>query len=449
MSPDNKGLRIAVDREVTQTSTRVTPVSTRQPFQYPGSTRPSTDYGRDEDLPIEFTSEDFTFRHPSSGPPSRGRSPIRHGDATIGIALGSPRVLSPQAQAQREAVRPSPLASSQSVSVFEVPPDYWAEPGPRTKRVLKKQKSTPWKSVFGKGHPERAMTEPNYSTSVVALPNKEATSPPPLPSLQALPIRPPTAGHVKRESQTRGMTRQMIRAEMDRAAFEKALAYSNAAHPSPPESLQPGQGATTTQSQAAPVRQALLRTESAPVLPQAGVPSPLLNVEIPTAEMERYSVMFEKLQRQPQTILERRRGSLTKLRPVVEETSKVGALICGHFLAMYLLQAAKPRRRCQPSPSTEGYLPEHAQRNIPSTCGPHRSVSGACSQHAVLISRKCAAAHPEILYRTSQGPRWLWYTARADSPARPCIRLASLTDLERGLPSTNSRLGRVKKPSDR
>lgn len=56
---------------------------------------------------------------------------------------------------------------------------------------------------------------------------------------------------------------------------------------------------------------------------------PRLNVNIPNVEMERYSVMFEKLLKQPApSLLERRNGTLKKLRAVkiTEEGTDVGVV---------------------------------------------------------------------------------------------------------------------------
>ena len=52
--------------------------------------------------------------------------------------------------------------------------------------------------------------------------------------------------------------------------------------------------------------------------------SPVLNVDIPDTQMERYSVMFEKLLLPPQpTLFERRNGNATKLQPLKENPTKV------------------------------------------------------------------------------------------------------------------------------
>ncbi|KAF4553632.1 Hypothetical protein D9617_6g093630 [Elsinoe fawcettii] len=346
-------------------------------------TRPTTSSGKgqrsnplptpDKELPnpsepltrtqtIEIKADSHIYRFPTPTGTPRGsphhNPPHNSSDASIGIALGSPR-LPPQyapnsPRALPEAPRASPLRTFSEpvrtpLTATPITPTV-AEP---TK--LRKSKSRSFKSMFSSSAKPKQQTEwqppvpaghwqlksnasredtsaslnsqrslssnaTTTSTSNTSY-TSQSTNASSLPKPTALP-----AVHSRNDSNARGFARQQIRAELDKAAYEHAKQAAQQTKPKPAnmqifptvQTLPPIQRGKYTEIRIPQINQDALEkiNQGTGGLQQ----SSFLNVDIPKSDMERYSVMFEKLLK-PTTSIAERRGTLKRLRPLGEETS--------------------------------------------------------------------------------------------------------------------------------
>ena len=194
-------------------------------------------------------------------------------------------------------------------------------PSPK-KPTLHKSRSSTWKSFFQRKQSRPPV--PGFDPSEVkhAPPQRKATATTPVDlEVQALPTPFKSSGRTGTE--TRGMTRQIMRAEIDRALFAKTAA-ANASSPTAVSStmqplVRPELPRSATTNSLAPSERffdADSRTSSvSDVSPKSAnaAKGPRLEVSIPTVELDRYSVMFEKLLQPKSSILERRKTALQGL----------------------------------------------------------------------------------------------------------------------------------------
>ncbi|KAF1352205.1 hypothetical protein BDV97DRAFT_348961 [Delphinella strobiligena] len=203
-------------------------------------------------------------------------------------------------------------------------------PEPAMKKpVLHKPKPSTWKSFFQRRQSKPSIPEFN-GTNLPPLPNKDdkisGATPwdsSPLPK-EPIPAPSKVATHARSQSQSRVLARQTKRAEMDKAQFEKQAAAiatkSLALSGVPSKDLRPQVKHSVTEGSV--YFEALSRTgtcsdkpaDSPPSATGAEIPpTPRLELSIPNAEMERYSVMFEKLLKPRQSLLERRKTAMKGL----------------------------------------------------------------------------------------------------------------------------------------
>ncbi|KAG8631934.1 hypothetical protein KVT40_001074 [Elsinoe batatas] len=465
--------------------------------------RPTTSSGRaqrsnplptpDKELPnpdsqiktqtIEIKADSHIYRFPTpTGTPrtaAHHNPPHNTSDITIGIALGSPRLppqyLANSPRALPEANRASPLRTFSEpvrtpVTATPITPTT-AEP---TK--LRKSKSRSFKSMF--------------SSSSAAKPRQQVEWQPPVPaahwqmksnasredastslnsqrslssnattastsntshqsqSTNASSVSKPIAAqpaHNRSDSNARVFARQQMRAELDKAAYEAAKAAAQQPKPKPAnmqifptvQTLSPIQRGKYTEIRIPQINQdALERINSG----TGGIQqSSLLNVDIPKSEMERYSVMFEKLLK-PTTSIAERRGTLKRLRPLGEETSLAEPVDnTPRRRATSPSMPSRPSPNALPKPSTKPSPKpspgrEIIEKSIQETNKHHMEAANRLLQ--IQRSRTAPAGsttlHPHpgsgpILIRPNQQPSAPAHSSsRDDSPASPLWSEASL-----------------------
>ncbi|KAI6838295.1 hypothetical protein KC367_g6561 [Hortaea werneckii] len=249
---------------------------------------------------------------PKSATFYRSHSPLHGSDTeSIGIMLGSPRqppiysarTQSEEVLAKREMQRrPQPNRAATTAATGPPPSslDQMLTP-PQTPEARKKKQS--WKA-FG-GLFQRVQSKPKVST-----PPRDGNAaqkrgmPAPSPGYTQSPSSTPRTPFV-----SRNMARIEARREAERSSSSVATNNRLHASPHPPrnQSLQPKQHDQPSTGTASPVQAAVPRT-------------PKLDLEIPNAEMERYSVMFEKLLEPRQSLLERRQSKARMQQPNVDKS---------------------------------------------------------------------------------------------------------------------------------
>jgi len=334
-----------------------------------------------EKLADQYTAEDRVFRFLPPSPPLSHQSHNSSipADATIGIALGSPR-LQPANYLDSPAVTAQGRNNSSTEPVPVVlPPPIQSATERQAPRTLRKQKSLGLKALLGRRSskqppPSQAASEParQWESPVPTSywpqqppSTRTSISNPASDSMRAIqsPLSDGSAastagaiGHNRQGSEAWGFRRQQKRAELDRLHFEESLKFQRRSgqlagshldaatsqigpiSSNVPEKLD-DRSATMTTSEAKEVvtknstsggESGATKTE--PVRPlKINGQRPVLDIEIPTVQMERYSIMFEKLLNSPApSLLERRRGSLKRLQSVGEQLVPVGAIWMMH-----------------------------------------------------------------------------------------------------------------------
>lgn len=310
---------------------------------------------------IEFTADDYTFRFPTPSPrlPPKRSPAVTTPITSVGLAHGGPttqlgrhvRTASPE-MGTMSIGTPIRQASCASVGAQGTDPT----PG------LKKSNSSAWRSIFQRKAPRPPVSEPMYQT-IPPPPAKDYDRPTPrraqqIQTQERVPLDRPEkpertppppyrsiSMHGRKPWVTRGMQRQQIRAEMDRQNFQTQLQRSPSMHSPLPAITRTDSrhdrivlqksDSMSEESQDffdAQSRSDGIASRSPPRSKKSGMP--LLDVAIPKAEMERYSVMFDKLLTPPrQSLLERRQGTLKHLRPVGDDSTKVRTNIMAQYLA--------------------------------------------------------------------------------------------------------------------
>lgn len=282
-----------------------------------------------EHRPFRFPASSESSPRPST---SHNRTLTVHADGSGVGGVNSPRIV-PECKRSFTSPLHVPQASVHQgvvkLSTKELPK---LEPTPEPamkKPVLHKSKSSTWKSFFQRRQSKPSIPEFNAS-SLPPLPKKDdkksVATPRDSNSLPKEPSAAPSkvATHTRSESQSRVMARQSKRAEMDKAQFEKQAAAtakkSMAPSSVPLKDLRPQVKRSVTEGSV--YFDALSRTGTRTDNPDGlspGAkgeeipPTPRLELSIPNAEMERYSVMFEKLLKPRQSLLERRKTAVKGL----------------------------------------------------------------------------------------------------------------------------------------
>ncbi|GAB1738551.1 hypothetical protein NU219Hw_g3356t1 [Hortaea werneckii] len=248
---------------------------------------------------------------PKSATFHRSHSPLHGSDTeSIGIMLGSPRqpplysarTQSEEVLAKREMQRrPQPNRAATTAATGPPPPllDQTLTP-PQTPEARKKKQS--WKALGGLF--QRVQSKPKVSTA----PSDGSIA-------QRSGIPAPSPGYSENQGSTPRtplVSRNMARIEARREAEQSSSVATNdkfhaSSHPPRKQSLQPKQQDKHSTGTTSNVPGAVPRT-------------PKLDLEIPNAEMERYSVMFEKLLEPRQSILERRQSKARMQEPNFEKS---------------------------------------------------------------------------------------------------------------------------------
>ncbi|KAI7161089.1 hypothetical protein KC343_g13849 [Hortaea werneckii] len=249
---------------------------------------------------------------PKSATFYRSHSPLHGSDTeSIGIMLGSPRrpplysgrTQSEEVLAKREMKRrPHPNRATTTAATVQPPSsfDHMLTP-PQTPEARKKKQS--WKALgglFQRGQSKPKISTPPSDGSTTQRNGMPAPSPASLQNSSSTPRTP---------FLSRNMARIEARHEAERSSSSVATSHRFHAsrHPPRKQSLQP-----KTHDQ--------ISTGTSSNVPGAVPRPPKLDLEIPNAEMERYSVMFEKLLEPRQSILERRQSKARMLEPNVDKS---------------------------------------------------------------------------------------------------------------------------------
>ncbi|KAK5128385.1 hypothetical protein LTR85_003053 [Meristemomyces frigidus] len=292
-----------------------------------------------ETIEIREGGDTFHFPTPSPRlPPPKSAtfqaapSPLAAGERTpIGVAIGSPAQVAPSwgrsftsaSPATKMERQPPPVRAHTTHTALAGPAE-----GSFKAPELRKKKSS-WKTLGGLFHrhsPKTEIQEPFYkvrvepeSTAAQARPLIDTPSPSPVPVQSPRSI---SSHHSRTPSATRGMARFEARAEADRASLmpniESKMLRTPANQrvsimpmPKPLGSIRDSEDMFTTRHDD---RKDSPMSNSGVTVPGAVPRTPRLDLDFPSAEMERYSVMFEKLLEPRQSILERRQSKLKRLK---------------------------------------------------------------------------------------------------------------------------------------
>lgn len=369
---------------------------------------------------MDALSGDQVFRFPTPSPRGSTSSlKFSRSSTTIGIALGSPRhvpgfskrsftsPIVPQATVENGTMKVSAKLSGLEGS------DGNGEKEPK-RQTLHKSKSSTWKSFFHRKQSRPAVPDVFDQSQLPPLPVQDK----PISACgKPSPIRKdsPTEAQAHHRGESRGDTRRQMRAEIDKAQFEKSMsstATPNVAQSKFSSQLRPIPSRTTTvMSESSQEFFDAVSTNgsncgSSFTSSPSQVPSmPRLDISIPDIGMERYSVMFEKLLKPQQSISERRQTFVRKLQ--LPDTAGKVCIIERAVCAF----ANQP----QLTPSLE--TPNRMQRRATS---PNLAVHTPLTAEALETSSQMATPVP--MYRASGGPRLLQRSKTAPpgaiSPAR-------------------------------
>ncbi|KAF2147734.1 hypothetical protein K461DRAFT_298349 [Myriangium duriaei CBS 260.36] len=391
------------------------PTPDKDPFYHPNSSTQT----------IEISADSQTYRFPTPSPRSAPRgSPFQppRDPATIGVALGSPRLQVPQPHLRESPSYHSPLRTYSEPVVPKVDP----EP-----HKLRKSRSKSFRNVFSKAPPPPA--KPIESQP---LPNTQWQQERPARSVATVQagqsqIRvsdsasPAYILSSASEQASRNVTRQQRRAEIDRIHMEKrrevARHTKTGSGPKPtpaPIQIKPA----TFQAKKPNYKEIKIPEFQSNVLSRVAsssgstsqesiVQGSFLDVDIPKSDMERYSVMFEKLLKPSPPSLAERRGASGRLRPLAEEGP-----------VPTLAPLAPPRRRAT-SPAVPS--PDIVQKSIRQATQSHKEAADRLMQIRRSKTAPVGSIQPPPVPRKSSISN-LAKEIRAPSPASPLWSEASL-----------------------
>jgi len=260
--------------------------------------------------------------------------------ATIGITLGSPRLLPPNyldspAASDKTTPQPSPVMNVRHSSPVTPMPPLLESYAPAQ---VRKDKSRGFRALLKRTGSDLASMLPGQSrktngqnhrpSSNESSSNSEAE---PHRMLRSERYAPGASGSARRESPARGtkpLPEVPSSAQQAKLLRRSSAPMRSSIEQSAPRYV-PAQAGTAQQLSTKPsgtgsARRPLpTRVSSLPVS-NYNTSSPVLNIDIPDTQMERYSVMFEKLLLPPQpTLSQRRNGNTMKLQPLRENPTRV------------------------------------------------------------------------------------------------------------------------------
>ncbi|EMC93001.1 hypothetical protein BAUCODRAFT_269916 [Baudoinia panamericana UAMH 10762] len=296
---------------------------------------------------IDISTGGDTFRFPTPSPrlqPHKSQatevapSPLRmaSGSPRIGIAIGSPSQVPPTWGRSYTTDRivdrlpPTAMLQRRNTEMTAIPQYNVSCEHPKPPELRRKKSS--WKTfgaLFQKKPATTSASEPFYKVQLpvqpVARPLIDTPSPSPGPARSPGSIN---AHHKRTPSITRGIARFEARAEADRQSFWPNI--ESKMHQSPRASQQVVNPQTATVDHANPTTNVQVAGTMKPTtscsattsthqsVPRAVPTTPKLDLDIPNGELERYSVMFEKLlEPKKQSILERRQSKIRRI-PTVQ-----------------------------------------------------------------------------------------------------------------------------------
>lgn len=344
-----------------------------------------------ETIVIREGGDTFSFPTPSPRLPPKSAtfqatsSPLA-GNLTppIGVAIGSPRQAPPtwgrlhtfdHMASTPSRHPPAPVRAYTTVQALQDAPSRTPE--------LRKKKSG-WKalgSLFQRTPSKPTVQEPFYKLRVEPDPIPAHARPiidTPSPSHGPGPMSPGSISshHSRSPSITRGLARFEARSEADRASFmpnieSKMLRSASLVQresslppPRPLGSIRDSEDMfNTTPDQ---------RNDSPMSVTEGRIPAaiprtPRLDLDIPNGEMERYSVMFEKLLEPRQSILERRQSKMKRLKlNAKKETAPVPVI---------RPQQSKPEIPKKEAAIIPAVKLRRSQTEVPNAGVPQRSVT--------------------------------------------------------------------------
>ncbi|GAM91495.1 hypothetical protein ANO11243_095460 [Dothideomycetidae sp. 11243] len=402
------------------------PTPDKDPF-YQGNANSSTQT-------LEYLADSKTYRFPTPSPHSTPRdSPfLTPAEASpIGVALGSPR--QQLQQHPRDSPRylhhsqPSPLRTFSDPSISRIAPETISLPMPEPIVKLRKSKSRSFRNVFSRA--PQPPTKPAASQTSIPAANWQydrnygsiSTVSSKDPSNSDSSSSPAYIFTSESDSTSTWVARQQKRAETDLSCLEKSSDMTrqmkSGSGPKPPPAPIQIQPAPTPakKTRYTEIKIPDMNQESRPRI-DSGNSEPIkksfLDVEIPRSEMDRYSVMFEKLLKPQPMSLAERRGATSKLRPLTEETPSTN-----------LLHATTMARRRATSPAVPS--PDIVQKSIVEATQHHKEAADR------LMKMRRSKTAPTGSFKPLPAPQKtsigeMARELRASSPTSPVWSEASL-----------------------
>ncbi|KAF2086573.1 hypothetical protein K490DRAFT_66357 [Saccharata proteae CBS 121410] len=323
------------------------------------STRERTHALHIKGAPIVVTADEQTYDFPTPSPKAIMEARELRGERTIGMAVGSPT------RGSRSPTRGSPNAAVRNAGTnLANVTNADSLPGPSSTPQTAKPKHSRWKSIFGRKLPAPPPQQPTPDNArrAAARPSKESHSKGTSRSHTTAPRTDSPTRKGSRSAQKQHGTREIkatthireaskSRPELPRSRSDIPSSRSRTQDandkptglrkPNPPP-LNTSKSRPSHSSGRSPTPPPKDRSASTPTIPtfhmaalekletpewprpstdRSPVNSPMLDVDIPKVELERYSVMFSSLlNSNRQSIYIRRQGAQQKLKPLNEDS---------------------------------------------------------------------------------------------------------------------------------
>lgn len=360
---------------------------------------------------IDFRAGNDTFSFPTPSPrlPEKdvsflsSPSPLATAQSSprIGIAIGSPS----NAPMYNRSYTTGQLPSRTERQPAPVTAQTWEQTSTQLQRPEAKKSKSAWKSfgkLFKSKHAKQDVLEPfdgiatQQHGSAPVLPSKDPARPSPSPVPGSIP-----SYHSHTGSITRGIKRFEARAEADRANYMASVDRSMTSSQNPLKA-HPIPGSTQDARPSPPRKQPYVKKEL-PIEPDmlkvedewpSAIPrTPKLDIDIPDVQLDRYSVMFEKLLQPRSSILERRQSRLTLL-----DTNSSGKNDSATALVL-------PGKEKEPLPAVpqRSVTSPHLNRMPSLSIKVDRREKGK-KKHAVQETKPVAFHRPRTLARSNTAP---------------------------------------------
>ena len=279
--------------------------------------------------PIAITSDDHTYNFPLPTPKTVLYTAEIHEDSTIGIALGSPTT---PAHWNQNA-RATDFVTNQPGTTTQISYDNSFTDSSDTSHDMAKPKISRWRSLFGRKASHNVQQTPFYQLQQVPSGQNHVDSHSDVGSQRphaacrsaSRAALSPTATSEKQESRKRAKAAK--KAAADQAKAKPKTENSTATTKSPIlREGSPVQPPKDNWDSPANVPKSTVFGGSENNYPRTLGSGPMLDVDIPDIQMERYSVMFDSLLRsdQPSSLLLRRQANPERLKPLNKLSTKVG-----------------------------------------------------------------------------------------------------------------------------